>query len=90
MERVSFVRLFALGRRGRNWKWTRHLEKYSAGRYHYPALIQGRDGRIHAIYSCFIAPDTIPVKSVAGKSEGVMLKGIKHVTINDAWIRAGD
>ena len=42
---------------GRTWKWTRHLERHAAGRYHYPALIQGRDGKIHAVYSCFIAPD---------------------------------
>ena len=40
---------------GRTWKWTRHLERHAAGRYHYPAVIQGRDGKIHAIYSCFIA-----------------------------------
>jgi len=74
---------------GRTWKWTRHLERHSAGRYHYPAIIQGRDGRIHAIYSCFIAADTIPAKTAAGKSEGAMLKGIKHAMINEAWIRAG-
>ena len=75
---------------GRTWKWTRHLEKHSAGRYHYPAVIQGRDGRIHAIYSCFIAPETTSAKTAASKSEGVMLKGIKHAVINEAWIRTGD
>jgi predicted neuraminidase len=75
---------------GRTWKWTRHLEKHSAGRYHYPAVIQGRDGRIHTIYSCFIADDTIPAKTAASKSAGAMLKGIKHAMINEAWIRAGD
>ena len=75
---------------GRTWRWTRHLEKHSAGRYHYPAVIQGRDGRIHTIYSCFIAEDTIPAKTAASKSAGVTLKGIKHGMLSEAWIRAGD
>jgi predicted neuraminidase len=75
---------------GRTWKWTRHLEKHRVGRYHYPAIIQGRDGRIHAIYSCFIAPDPSAGKTAAGKSAGIELKGIKHAMINEAWIRAGD
>ena len=52
--------------------------------------MQGRDGRIHAIYSCSIAPDKIPVKSAAGKPEGTTLKGIKHVSVDEAWLRAGD
>ncbi len=75
---------------GRTWKWTRHLERHKAGRFHYPAMIQGRDGSIHAIYSCFIASDATPAKSAAGKSDGAMLKGIKHAMFNEAWIRAGD
>ena len=74
---------------GRTWKWTRHLEKHAAGRYHYPAIIQGRDGRIHAIYSCFIAPDSAAATKAAAKSEGITLKGIKHAAFNEAWIRAG-
>ena len=75
---------------GRTWKWTRHLERHSAGRYHYPAVIQGRDGKIHAIYSCFIEAEKVPAKPAAGKSEGVTVKGIKHAMINEAWVRAGD
>ncbi|MFL5342394.1 MAG: exo-alpha-sialidase [Gemmataceae bacterium] len=59
---------------GRTWKWTRHLEKQSAGSYHYPAVIQGRDGTVHAVYSYFVA---------GGKS-------MKHAAFNEAWIRAGD
>ena len=59
---------------GRSWKWTRHLEQHPSGRYHYPAVIQGRDGKIHVVYSYFV-------------SEG---KSIKHVEIDEAWIRAGD
>ncbi len=71
---------------GRTWTSTRHLEKHAEGRYHYPAVIQGRDGTIHAIYSCFIAPEL----GAAGEQKPVTLKGIKHAAFNEAWIRAGD
>lgn len=59
---------------GRSWKWTRHLEKHADGRYHYPAIIQGRDGTIHAVYSYFVP---------TGKS-------MKHAAFNEAWLRQGD
>jgi predicted neuraminidase len=75
---------------GRTWRSTRHLERHSAGRYHYPAIIQGRDGRIHAVYSCFMAQDKLAAGTSSGKPKGAELKGIKHVMINEAWIRAGD
>jgi hypothetical protein len=59
---------------GRTWNWTRHLEKHESGSYHYPAVIQGRDGTIHAVYSYFVS---------GGKS-------MKHAAFNEEWIRAGD
>lgn len=59
---------------GRTWKWTRHLEKHPAGSYHYPSVIQGTDGTIHAVYSYFVA---------GGKS-------MKHAAFNEAWIQSGD
>ena len=59
---------------GRTWKWTRHLEKHDDGSYHYPAIIQGSDGTIHAIYSYFVADG----------------KTMKHAAFNEAWIMAGD
>ncbi|HID75690.1 MAG TPA: neuraminidase (sialidase)-like protein [Planctomycetaceae bacterium] len=59
---------------GRTWKWTRYLEKHPSGSYHYPAVIQARDGTIHVVYSYFVS---------GGKS-------MKHVAINEAWIKAGD
>ena len=71
---------------GRTWSVTRHLENHTAGRYHYPAVIQARDGTIHAIYSCFIASEEPPVD---GRKKPDM-KGIKHVAFNEAWIRAGN
>lgn len=59
---------------GKTWKFTRHLEKEASGSYHYPAVIEGKDGQIHFVYSYFID---------GGKS-------MKHVSVNEAWIQAGD
>ena len=56
---------------GRTWPYTRHLELHESGSYHYPAVIQGHDGRIHAVYSYFVE---------GGKS-------MKHAAFNEAWIR---
>ena len=59
---------------GKTWKWTRHLEKQDTGSYHYPAIIQAKDGAIHAVYSYFVKD---------GKS-------MKHARFNEAWVKAGD
>jgi predicted neuraminidase len=59
---------------GQTWKWTRHLERHPRGAYHYPAVIQGHDGTIHAVYSVFVKD---------GKS-------MKHAALNEAWVQAGD
>lgn len=59
---------------GRSWRWTRHLERQTSGSFHYPAIIQGRDGAIHAVYSYFVS---------GGKS-------MKHAAFNEAWLRAGE
>jgi predicted neuraminidase len=59
---------------GKTWKWKRHLEKHATGRYHYPAVIQGRDGTIHAVYSYFV-------------DDG---KSMKHAAFNEAWLQADD
>ncbi len=57
---------------GKSWKWKRHLEKHDTGSYHYPVVIQGRDGTIHAVYSYFVE---------GGKS-------MKHAAFNEAWVQA--
>jgi predicted neuraminidase len=59
---------------GRRWTATRHLEKQASGSYHYPAIIQGADGTLHAVYSYFVD---------GGKS-------MKHAAFNEDWVRAGD
>jgi predicted neuraminidase len=57
---------------GQTWKWTRHLEQQPSGSFHYPAIIQGRDGTIHAVYSYFVD---------GGKS-------MKHAAFTEAWLQA--
>jgi predicted neuraminidase len=57
---------------GKTWRWTRHLEKHDKGSYHYPAVMQGRDGTIHVVYSYFVED---------GKS-------MKHAAFNEAWVQA--
>ncbi len=64
--------IWASANEGKTWKWTRHLEKRADGSYHYPAVIQGRDGTIHAVYSYFLD---------GGKS-------MKHAAFNEAWVQA--
>jgi predicted neuraminidase len=59
---------------GASWKWTRHLEDQTKGAFHYPAIIQARDGTLHAIYSYFV-------------EEG---KAMKHAAFNEAWVKNGD
>ena len=44
------------------------------GEYSYPAVIQARDGWVHVTYSYFVP-------------EG---KSIKHVRLNEDWVKAGD
>jgi predicted neuraminidase len=56
---------------GKSWKWHRHLEKEEEGSFHYPSVIQGRDGTIHAIYSYFVP---------GGKS-------MKHAAFNETWVQ---
>ncbi|MFM8571344.1 MAG: exo-alpha-sialidase, partial [Pirellula sp.] len=55
---------------GVSWTSPKYLENEPAGSFHYPAIIQSKDGRIHAIYSYFVQ---------GGKS-------MKHAVFNEAWI----
>jgi predicted neuraminidase len=69
---------------GKSWEHTRHLEldtraRDVATRSHYPSIIEGRDGTLHAVYS-FHHQDR----------DGAPHKTIKYARFNEAWIRAGD
>ena len=63
---------------GATWKWKRHLDgspdKKVTTQYHYPSVMQARDGSIHVTYSYFVP-------------EG---KSIKHVRLNEDWVKAGE
>jgi len=63
---------------GATWKWKRHLDGNPSApgqaQYHYPSVIQSKDGAIHVTYSYFVAQ---------GQS-------IKHVRFNEDWVKAGD
>lgn len=59
---------------GQTWKFTRHLENQPAGSFHYPCIIQTKDGMIHSVYSYFC-------------DQG---KSMKHAAFNEDWIRKGD
>ncbi len=75
---------------GRSWKWKRHLEYDppgpEAGSYHYPSIIQARDGTLHASYSFHLNRRSLP-KDVDGDPA---TKSIKHAHFNEAWVMEGD
>jgi predicted neuraminidase len=75
---------------GRTWKWKRHLEADppgpDAGSYHYPSLIQARDGTLHVSYSFHLNRRTLP-RDVDGDPAA---KSIKHARFNEAWVMEGD
>lgn len=75
---------------GRTWRWKRYLERDprgpEAGSYHYPSLIQGKDGTLHASYSYHLNRKDLP-KDTDGDPAA---KSIKHAHFNEAWVMQGD
>ena len=67
---------------GKTWKWTRHIEAREPGdgSFHYPSIIEGSDGNLHASYSYFIN------RPHNGEEKG---KTIKYASFNTAWIKNG-
>ena len=65
---------------GATWRWKRRLEldtrEKGAGSFHYPSIIEARDGTLHATYSYFL--NHIPADQPR--------KSIKHAHFNVAWI----
>ncbi len=70
---------------GKTWPWRRALEEDSpgpaAGRYHYPSIVEAKDGGLHATYSHHVRGN--------GAEAAKQLKAIKHASFNEAWIRQG-
>jgi len=68
---------------GRTWSHTRHLERDRRGaqatRSHYPSIIQGRDGTLHAVYSYH-----------HNDRGGAPHKTIKYAHFTEDWIKAGN
>jgi len=75
---------------GKTWKWKRHLEfdppSPEAGSYHYPSIIQARDGTLHASYSHHLNRKDLE-KDREGK---LRRKAIKHAHFNEEWVMAGE
>jgi predicted neuraminidase len=75
---------------GKTWKWKRHLEYDGpgpeAGAFHYPSVLQAKDGTLHASYSYHLAKKNLP-KDVDGDPAA---KSIKHAHFNEAWVMQGD
>lgn len=71
---------------GRSWKWKRYLEQDEpgpeAGSYHYPSILQAKDGTLHASYSYHLSRRDLP-KDVDGDPAA---KSIKHTHFNEAWV----
>ena len=75
---------------GKTWKWRRHLEYSSPttdspNAFHYPSILQARDGTLHASYSYHLG--NVEAKDADGKPAR---KSIKHAHFNEAWVRQGD
>jgi predicted neuraminidase len=68
---------------GQTWKWTRHLDVADpdTASFHYPSIIEGRDGTLHASYSYFNEVER------NGEPKG---KSIKHAAFTREWVKAGD
>jgi len=73
---------------GLTWKWKRYLEADSAGAeagsYHYPSIIQAKDGTLHVSYSYHLNGRNLP-KDLDGDPAA---KSVKHAHFNEAWIMA--
>ena len=70
---------------GRTWKWKRALEHApdESARFHYPSIIQAKDGTLHVSYSVHLE------KGFALDADGKpRAKSIKHAHFNEAWVMA--
>lgn len=75
---------------GRTWGIRRAIEDDApgrlAGRYHYPSVIQARDGTVHVTYSRHLSTEQeLPLDASGKPAHGT----IQHVQFNLAWLEAG-
>jgi len=74
---------------GATWPVRRHLERaepQDSGAFHYPSVIQSRDGTIHVTYSYFVTSPTEGAETARAKPE--LKKSIKHAHFNEAWVKS--
>ena len=75
---------------GKTWKWKRHLELDApgsgAGQFHYPSIMQSKDGSLHSSYSYHLGRPDLP-KDAEGRRAS---KSIKHARFSEAWVVQGD
>lgn len=73
---------------GQTWPFKRYLEKsdQTFNSYHYPSIIQSKDGSLHATYSHHLGGPGLP-KDIDGDPAS---KSIKHARFNEAWIMQGN
>jgi predicted neuraminidase len=75
---------------GQTWKWKRHLEFEptgpEAGAFHYPSIIQARDGSLDASYSYHLNKKDVPLDAEGKPAR----KSIKHANFNEEWVMQGD
>jgi predicted neuraminidase len=68
---------------GKSWKWKRQIELDERGEgaasYHYPSIMQSRDGMIHVSYSHFLNH----------LKNGEPRKTIRHARFNVEWVKQG-
>lgn len=73
---------------GKTWKWKRQLEfdlsEPKPDSFHYPSIIQARDGSLHASYSYHLNRKEVALDA-AGKQRR---KAIKHAHFNEEWVMA--
>lgn len=75
---------------GKTWKWKRHLELDptgpEAGQFHYPSIMQAKDGTLQASYSYHLNK-----KGLAKDADGLPARSaIKHAHFDEAWVMQGD
>jgi predicted neuraminidase len=75
---------------GQTWSFKRHLEfdppGPEAGAFHYPSIIQARDGSLHASYSYHLNKKQLPADTEGQPAR----KSIKHAHFNEEWVMQGD
>ncbi|NOX67173.1 MAG: exo-alpha-sialidase [Chlorobi bacterium] len=57
---------------GATWKWKKHLENSKGESFHYPSVIQSKNGKIQITYSYFLKGNR---------------KSIKHVSFDEDWVK---